>query len=173
IFSAFVDIAGDAGPNVGTRAHTIATLFGGNAAAYAAFDPTTVIARHRRYSGVYGWFDVPGNPHAEHRYLTRAGLGAVVVGAHDPVANPQGQDFAANALCSLGSAQGIRCAVVTQPGRHDWPFAVRAFATALPWLAGRLGTPGVPADALPGLTPTEAEDSPAGAAVPAGHTAGR
>jgi S-formylglutathione hydrolase FrmB len=50
LFSAFVDIAGDAGPNVGTTAQTIATLFGG-ANAYAAFDPTTVITTHRRYEG--------------------------------------------------------------------------------------------------------------------------
>jgi S-formylglutathione hydrolase FrmB len=153
LFSAFVDIAGDAAPNLGTKAHTIATLFGGNASAYAAFDPTTVITRHGRYHGVYGWFDIPGVPESEHRYLTAAGIGAVAVGAHDAAANPEGQDVAANSLCALGSAHGIRCAVVTQPGRHDWPFAVQAFAAALPWLAGRLDTPGVAQATLPGLTP--------------------
>ncbi|HUO39210.1 MAG TPA: alpha/beta hydrolase-fold protein, partial [Mycobacterium sp.] len=152
-FSAFVDIAGDAGPNLGTRSHTIATLFGGNANAYAAFDPTTVIIRHQRYSEVYGWFDIPGAPHAQHRDITAAGIGTVAVGAHDPVANPEGQDFAANSLCTVGSAHGIRCAVVTQPGRHDWPFAAQAFTDALPWLAGRLGTPGAPQISLPGLKP--------------------
>jgi len=175
LFSAFVDIAGDAGPNMGTRSHTIATLFGGNANAYAAFDPTTVIMRHRRYSGVYGWFDVPGAPHSQHRYITAAGIGAVAVGAHDPVANPEGQDFAANSLCTAGSAHGVRCAVVSQPGSHDWPFAAQAFADALPWLAGRLGTPGVPRVPLPGLrpeavTPTQ---TAAAAATPAAHTPGR
>ena len=44
MFSAFEDIAGDIAPNTGTKDQTIARLFGGNAAAYAAFDPTTVIA---------------------------------------------------------------------------------------------------------------------------------
>jgi S-formylglutathione hydrolase FrmB len=175
LFSAFVDIAGDAGPNMGTKAQTIATLFGGNANAYAAFDPTTVITRHRRYEGIYGWFDVPGAPHPQHRYITAAGIGAVAVGAHDPIANPEGQDFAANSLCTVGSAHGIRCTVVTQPGRHDWPFAAQAFATALPWLAGRLGTPEVSRVPLPGLrpeavTPTQ---TAAAAATPTVHAAGR
>ncbi|HEY2501171.1 MAG TPA: alpha/beta hydrolase-fold protein [Mycobacterium sp.] len=175
LFSAFVDIAGDAGPNTGSKASTIATLFGGNANAYAAFDPTTVIIKNRHYSGVYGWFDVPGAARPQHRYITAAGIGAVAVGAHDPVANPEGQDFAANSLCTVGSAHGIRCTVVSQPGRHDWPFAAQAFVTALPWLAGRLGTPGVSRVPLPGLrpetvTPTQ---TAAGATTLAAHTAGR
>ncbi|HTY28134.1 MAG TPA: hypothetical protein VMD51_08310, partial [Mycobacterium sp.] len=150
----FVDIAGDAAPtNWGTKTQTIAALFGGNAGAYAAFDPTTVITRHGRYFGVYGWFDIPGTPQSRHRHLTAAGIGAIALGAHDAAANPEGQDFAANSLCALASAHGIRCAVVTQPGRHDWPFAAQAFAAALPWLAGRLGTPEIPQAPLPGLTP--------------------
>jgi hypothetical protein len=40
-----------------------------------------------------------------------------------------------------------------QPGKHDWPFADRAFAAALPWLAGQIGTPGVPRLGLPGAAP--------------------
>ena len=60
MFSAFEDIAGDLTPNSGNKAQTIARLFGGNAAAYAAFDPTTVITRHGPYTGVAGWFDVNG-----------------------------------------------------------------------------------------------------------------
>jgi hypothetical protein len=39
---------------------------------------------------------------------------------------------------------------VSQPGKHDWPFADRAFAAALPWLAGRIGTPTIPVQGLPG-----------------------
>jgi S-formylglutathione hydrolase FrmB len=170
-FSAFVDIAGDAAPNVGNKAQTIAALFGGNADKYASYDPSTVITRHGRYRGVYGWFDVPGAPQSQRRSITAAGIGAVAVGAHDAAANPEGQDFAANSLCAIGSGHGIRCAVVTQSGRHDWPFAAQSFATALPWLAGRLGTPGVPRVTLPGLTPELV--SSIQAAMPAGHTGGR
>ena len=39
-------------------------------------------------------------------------------------ANPNDQTAAANSLCATGSANGINCAVVMQPGKHDWPFAV-------------------------------------------------
>ena len=47
-------------PTPGTKDQTIARLFGGNAAAYAAFDPTAVIKRHGIYTGVTGWFDING-----------------------------------------------------------------------------------------------------------------
>jgi S-formylglutathione hydrolase FrmB len=124
LFSAFDDIAGDLSPNSGTRAQTIDRLFGGNATAYASFDPTTVITRHGRYTGVTGRFDINSQ------------------------AAPA-QSRAASSLCGLGSANGIACAVVAQPGKHDWPYAAQVFATALPWLAGQLGTPGAPAIPLP------------------------
>ena len=58
IFSAFEDIAGDIAPNSGTKDETISRLFGGNAAAYASFDPTNVITRHGAYNDVAGWFAV-------------------------------------------------------------------------------------------------------------------
>ncbi len=128
MFSAFEDIAGDLGPNSGTKAQTIARLFGGNADAWAAFDPTTVITRHGPYTGVAGWFDISG----------------------DAASNGNDQAAAADSLCALGTANGIKCAVVARPGKHDWPFASHAFAAALPWLASQLGTPGVPAVAMPG-----------------------
>jgi S-formylglutathione hydrolase FrmB len=143
MFSAFEDIAGDLTPNSGNKAQTIARLFGGNAAAYAAFDPTTVITRHGLYAGVAGWFDINGpTPSSPPRN--------VVVNA---AANPNDQTAAANSLCATGSADGIICAVVTQPGKHDWPFAAHAFAAALPWMAGQLGTPGLAAIPLPAPPP--------------------
>jgi S-formylglutathione hydrolase FrmB len=122
LFSAFDDIAGDLGPNSGTLAQTIDRLFGGKAAAYASFDPTTVITRHGRYAGVAGRFDINSQ------------------------AAPA-QSNAAVSLCALGSVNGIACAVVAQPGKRDWPYAAYAFATALPWLAAQLGVPG--AQAIP------------------------
>ncbi len=128
MFSAFEDIAGDLAPNSGTKDQTIARLFGGNAAAYASFDPTAVITRHGAYRGVAGWFAVNSQ------------------------ATPE-QTSAANTLCALGNANGITGAVVTAPGAHDWPFASHAFATALPWLAAQLGTPGVAPVPLPAPPP--------------------
>ena len=58
MFSAFEDIIGDFAPNSGTKTQTIQRLFGGDAAAYAAFDPATVIARHGPYQGISGWFAI-------------------------------------------------------------------------------------------------------------------
>ncbi|HEX4587011.1 MAG TPA: alpha/beta hydrolase-fold protein [Mycobacterium sp.] len=144
MFSTFDDIAGDLTPNSGNKAQTIARLFGGNAAAYAAFDPTTVITRHGPYVSVTGRFDINGKtptsvPHT------------LVVNAPT---NPNDQTAAANSLCATGSANGIKCAVVTEPGKHDWAFAAHAFAVGLPWLAGQLGTPGVPVLPLPAPSPT-------------------
>jgi S-formylglutathione hydrolase FrmB len=127
MFSTFEDIAGDIAPNAGNRAQTIARLFGGNASRYADFDPMAVIAKHS-YHDVAAWYDLSGSTSS--RVLPA-------------------QTVAANSLCNLGSAHGIRCAVVTQPGKHDWQFAAQAFAAALPWLAGQIGTPGVPRQALP------------------------
>lgn len=134
LFSAFADIAGDLGPNSGTTAQTIERLFGGSPDAWARFDPVTVITRHGPYQGVSGSFSVVA-----------------------------GQDGAANTLCGLGRTLGIVCAVTTVPGRHDWPFAGRAFAEVLPWLAGQLHTPEAPRVSLPGTAP--------GSSVPGGVTA--
>jgi S-formylglutathione hydrolase FrmB len=62
---------------------------------------------------------------------------------------PQDQTDAADSLCTLGRANGIACTIVSHPGRHDWPLAAEVFTSALPWLAGRLGTPSVPAATTP------------------------
>jgi S-formylglutathione hydrolase FrmB len=120
VFSTFVDIAGDLAPNSGSKAETIDRLFGGNADAYDAFDPTTVISRHGRYVGVSGWFPAPS-----------------------------GDTDNGNVLCGLARSNGIDCSVTALPGQHDWPFAATAFANALPWLAGQLGTPGAPRVPMP------------------------
>lgn len=63
-FSDFVDIAGDAAPDSGNRAQTISRLFGGDAAAYARFDPATVMRTHGVYHGVRGvFYEASGRPH--------------------------------------------------------------------------------------------------------------
>jgi S-formylglutathione hydrolase FrmB len=147
IFSAFVDIAGDRGPSIGSKEATLAKLFGGNTAAWADYDPITVMNRHGPYAGLSGWFDVPSS--SEARNVAEEASPTLSAATTDPAANPEGQDAAANALCAAGTAHGIACAVVTQPGKHDWPFAAQAFATALPWLASTLGTPNVEPVQLP------------------------
>ena len=150
LFSVFEDIAGDLTPNSGNKTQTIQRLFGGNVAAYASFDPTTVITRHGRYVGIAGWFDINGTPSTQPHVV-------------NPAANPNDQTAAANSLCATGSANGIQCAVEMQPGKHDWPFAARAFAAALPWLASRLGTPGLPPLPMPASTAVGRGGPPAAA----------
>ncbi len=151
LFSAFVDIAGDMGPNAGTKEQTIARIYGGDAAAWATYDPATVITKHGRYQGVSGWFAISSDAPAQ-----RHGYGdpdAVGLGGQDAAGNPGDQTDAAHSLCTLGRANGIACTVVTTPGKHDWPFATDVFASTLPWLAGQIGTPAVLQVQLPGETP--------------------
>jgi S-formylglutathione hydrolase FrmB len=142
------------GPDAGTKAQTIARLFGGSTEAWAAFDPATVISRHGRYDGVSGWFAVSSD-NAPKRYhsLSVADAGAIGLGGQDNIRYSDDQTAAAERLCKLGRANGIDCSIVAQPGKHDWPFASRVFAAALPWLAGELDTPEVPLIALPSTTP--------------------
>ena len=161
LFSSFVDIAGNMGPEAGTKAQTIARLFGGNPKAWATFDPATVVTKHGRYTGVSGWFDVSSsNPPKRHRGLSVTDAGDVSLSGRDSAANPNDQITAAESLCGLGRANGINCAIVAQPGKHDWPFASTAFAAALPWLAGRLATPGVPRIAAPSTWPPASAPAP-------------
>ena len=161
LFSSFVDIAGNMGPEAGTKAQTIARLFGGNPKAWATFDPATVITKHGRYTGVSGWFDVSSsNPPIRHRGLSVTDAGDVSLSGRDSAANPNDQITAAESLCGLGRANGINCAIVAQPGKHDWPFASTAFGAALPWLAGRLATPGVPRIAAPSTWPPASAPAP-------------
>ena len=165
LFSSFVDIAGNMGPEAGTKAQTIARLFGGNAAAWAAFDPSTVIAKHGLYPGVSGWFDVSSSTRRHVISVTEAGDSTH--GGRDSTPTPGDQTAAAESLCGLGRAHGIDCTIVAQPGNHDWPFASNAFAAALPWLAGQLATPGVPRIPTPSSWPGTPDPIPH--ATPAGR----
>ncbi|MDT5149588.1 MAG: hypothetical protein QOI01_1321 [Mycobacterium sp.] len=154
MFSTFEDIAGDAAPNSGNKQQTIERLFGGNAAAYAAFDPMSVITKHGPYRGLSAWFDINGSaPSAGPTVVNAVNKRGTGLGGKDAAAHVSDQAAAANSLCALGAVNGIDCAVVSQPGKHDWPFADRAFAAALPWLAGRIGTPTIPVQGLPGPRP--------------------
>ncbi len=151
LFSSFVDIAGDTGPNAGTKDQTIARLYGGNAATYSEFDPTTVITKHGPYQGVSGWFAISTDKPTQHKF--NQGSDAVGLGGRDGAGMQTDQTEAANSLCGLGRADGITCSVVPTTGRHDWPLATQVFTAALPWLAGAIHTPGVPAVPLPAGAP--------------------
>lgn len=116
VFTRFEDISGDLGPNAGDKQQTIDKLYGGDAAAWAAHDPMTVLAHHAKYRDTAGWFES---------------------GDQESRQTAQGKELAAAAR-----KDGIRCEQTVQPGRHVWQFASTAFADALPWLSQQLGTPG-------------------------------
>ena len=148
LFGAAVDLDGQLGPNAGPRDQTIARLFGGDADAWAAFDPRSVVADHGPYRDKAVWVGVSGDVPDRHfppgdRPLSAAAL---------PDWDNHSEDHAKTAaqLCELLSSSGIECSVSGYPGGHDYPSAATGFAAALPWLAGRIGTPSIPQIPLPG-----------------------
>ena len=153
LFSSFVDIAGDMGPNAGTKDQTIARLYGGNAATWAQFDPTTVIDQTRSVQGRFGLVrHLHRRPDPAQGSLAAAVTTPSGSAAATRAGNP-GDQTAGRQLAVRRSAgrNGIACAVVPTTGRHDWPLATQVFTAALPWLAGAVHTPGVP-----GRCPTRA-----------------
>lgn len=172
MFHSFVDIAGDIAPNAGTQAQTVERLFGGSQAAYDAFDPTTVMNRHGQYTDVSAWFDLNSAGPAAPAVVNVDYSPAAEAAAHTTGIHATDQAAAANSLCAQGSRHGIDCAIVQQPGKHDWPFAATAFAASLPWIAGQVGTPGIPVQPLPKPAP-EQTAPPAPAAPPIAQAAAR
>ena len=116
-FSTFEDIAGDLGPNSGTPQQTIDRLFGGDKSAYARFDPTAVITEHGPYDGVSGWFDISGTASVTNAatVVNADNSGGNGLGGRDTAGRTSDQTSAADSLCGLGAANGIACAVVSNP----------------------------------------------------------
>jgi S-formylglutathione hydrolase FrmB len=166
LFSSFVDIAGDMGPNAGTKDQTVARLYGGNTATWAEFDPATVMAKHGPYKGVSGWFAISTDKPTQHKFP--GADGAVGLGGRDAQGMPGDQTEAANTLCGLGRAYAITCSVVPTTGRHDWPLATQVFTASVPWIFGAIHTPGVAAVPLPAGSPVTpvAPATPAAAPAP-------
>jgi S-formylglutathione hydrolase FrmB len=147
LFSAVVDLDGQLGPNAGKKQQTIARLFAGDEKAWAAFDPKTIVEKHQYYYDMAAWVGV--SDQIPTRYW-RAGSGADELDTlRDWDTYSEDHTKTANQLCVLLSAHGAECSVVGYRGGHDFPSAANGFAAALPWLAGRLGTPGVPPIPLP------------------------
>jgi enterochelin esterase-like enzyme len=114
-FAHFVDISGDLGPNLGSKHDTIRRLFNGDAAAWAAHDPLTVLAHSGPYQDVTGLF-VSGTAEPQHVSC-------------------------ASQLSTAARQAGIATKITVLPGDHTWKFAAQAFADALPWLAAQLDLP--------------------------------
>ncbi|MFI5510612.1 alpha/beta hydrolase-fold protein [Mycobacterium sp. NPDC051804] len=148
VFSAFVALDGQLGPNTGTKRQTIARLFGGDAAAWAAFDPRTVIEKHGPYDDMAAWLGVSEDIPADYRSATITPPDPSGIAEWDPYSEEHEDN--SRTLCLLLSGHNVECSVVGYGGSHDFLSAGEAFSAALPWLAGRLGTPDVPERPLPG-----------------------
>ncbi|MGH3724344.1 MAG: alpha/beta hydrolase [Mycobacterium sp.] len=132
-FHAFVDMAGDLTPNAGTKEQTVQRLYGGDEGQWALFDTLAALHTHGHYQDVAGWLDVSTT--------------AKIRAGQEQLTGP----LAAGRLCEAGRSAGIDCAVVKRTGNHDWVYAQEAFAQAFPWIAGRLGTPGIVRMPLPDI----------------------
>jgi len=116
VFGHFVDISGDLSPNLGSKQQTVDKLYGGDAAAWAAHDPLTVLAAKKgKYKGSSGRFMV-GDEEDKHKEQ-------------------------AETLLKAAKEAGLDVRMTVGHGRHDWQFGAVAFREALPWLAGELDTP--------------------------------
>lgn len=147
LFKTFVDIDGQRGPYAGNREQTVTRLFDGDEQAWAQFDPRTLMTR-QPLDGIAGWFATSMDTPTVYRAPAGpdAGVDPQVIDDDRNVLNPAAT---ANYLCELGSNHGMECAVVSGPGEHSFQNAGDNFSKALPWLAGRLNTPGVPSIPLP------------------------
>ncbi|WP_194290961.1 alpha/beta hydrolase [Nocardia aurantia] len=151
LFHTFVDIAGDIGPVSGNKEQTVKRLFGGDAAAWDAFDPVTVMQKHGPYTGVAGLFDDLTPPKRMTDGKTTDGKtpdfrmpkvseDQVGFGGQDGVMDT-GEVGAAEKLCETGHQVGIECTIHTTEGGHTWQFASAAFRSSLPWVTARVGLP--------------------------------
>ena len=146
LFTTFEDIGGDRGPNSGTKQQTIDRLYGGDAAAWDAYDPRTVMAKHGPYSGVAGYFDDSQEP-ADDKSKNlpdrpRDRLAPVGFGGYDDDDEFR-EKGALPDLCKAALAVNIGCTLHVYVGYHTWQFAARAFSDAMPWIAQRVQTPTV------------------------------
>jgi S-formylglutathione hydrolase FrmB len=142
LFATFVDIGGDRGPNSGTKQQTIDRLYGGDAAAWDAFDPRTVMAAHGPYRGVAGYFDDSREP-ADDKTKNlpdrpREQRAPVGFGGYDDD-DEWREKGALPDLCAAAVAVDVGCTLHVYTGYHTWQFAARAFSDGLPWLAQRVG----------------------------------
>lgn len=148
LFSAVVDLDGQLGPNAGPKNQTIARLFGGDAEAWAEFDPRSVVQARGLYRDNAAWIGVSGDVPTRHFSAGVRPLAPEALADWDD--HSEDHPKIATQLCELLSSAGIECSVSGYPGGHDYSSAAAGFAAALPWLAGRIGTPGVPPTPLPG-----------------------
>jgi S-formylglutathione hydrolase FrmB len=126
VYGAFVDIAGDWAPNLGSQAATLSKLYGGDRAAMAAHDPANLLTANR-YHHLPGWF---------------------VVGASDH------QHVAvADRLAAAARPAGVTVSRAVLGGGHNWQLARAAFRAVLADLTQQLSGPAPSAPPAAGDAP--------------------
>lgn len=110
-FSAFVDLAGDLGPNLGNHKKTLHSLFRGSDSVSASYDPITLMHTNH-YPGTHGWF--------------AAGIGD----GHKRGALRQ--------LAEVARHANIDVSEHIYAGSHDFGFVTHALGEAVPWMSGQL-----------------------------------
>ncbi len=114
LYGNIFDIAGELAPHRGSVASTIATAFGGSAAAYAAAAPVALLAFGAPYADTLGIFAV--------------GQSDVRFGA------------ASATVASAARAAGMKVTEILSPGTaHDWKTVQFAIRQAIPLLGDRWG----------------------------------
>ena len=102
---------------------------------------------HGRYDGLSAWIGVAGQAATVYRPGSTDAPTDDALGDWDPENEQHGST--SDQLCRLLSGHGIECAISSYPGSHDFTSAANGLAAALPWVAGKIGTPGVAREQLP------------------------
>jgi S-formylglutathione hydrolase FrmB len=114
------DFSGEVRPDV-DNGNTLQDLFGGDQAAFDAYDPTKIIPT-KQYPNMGIWFES---------------------GVDDA-----GSVAAQNQMAPIARAAGMQVCIGTMQGGHDFTVWTRSFQLTLPWFSGRLGLTPMP-DPLP------------------------
>ncbi|MDT5029225.1 MAG: hypothetical protein QOE61_5651 [Micromonosporaceae bacterium] len=112
VYPTFLDISGQDEPTLGTRALTIAEVFGGDAAAFKRVNPLDVL-RTRRFTG---------------------SAGLIVAGRDDTMYQPQ-----ARTVLAATRAAGMDVTYLELPGGHSWHVWSCGLEHGLPWIATKTG----------------------------------
>jgi len=120
IYPTFASYSGFSSPEYEetTRAQTIATLFGGSEAMFAAHDPVQLL-RNGHFIGMAGWFEAGRDD-------------------QEPLQ-------AAHLLQPAALHAGIATCILVRPGGHDFDVWSQALEDSFPWLSWRLGLTPEPA----------------------------
>lgn len=124
VYHDFLDFGGEIGPEIGTKAHTISTLFHNSISDYDAHLPYNLLkARNApwQYRGMGGFFADGNEDQAD------------VTGAEKKLYN-------------LSRTDGLDTVYETVDGRHTFEVWKENFKDALPWLSNQLGATECSAD---------------------------